>query len=62
MIRPLDYCQTSDQLVSSLDTINVRIQELTSLRADYLNKLLDVTSEEQAEQVSNNILDHNNEQ
>ena len=62
MIRPLEYCETSDQLVNSLDTINHRIQELTALRTDYLNKLLNITSDRQTEQGLNTTLDNNDEQ
>ena len=61
MIRPLEYCETSDQLVKSLDTINLRIQELTALRADYLNKLLNVTSDRKTELGLNTTLDNNDE-
>lgn len=61
MIRPLEYCQTSDQLLQSLDTIELRIQELTALRSDYLNKLSNISSDRKHEQGSNTLLDNNNE-
>ena len=39
MIRPLDYCSTSEHLRSSLNTIDSRIREMLEMRAKYIEKL-----------------------
>lgn len=54
MIRPLDYCQTGEQVHASLDTINARIEELISLRIAYINKLSSIEHNETAEQAATN--------
>lgn len=39
MIRPLDYCSTSEHLRTSLNTIDSRIREMLEMRAKYIEKL-----------------------
>ncbi|QBQ42571.1 hypothetical protein [Sphingobacterium psychroaquaticum] len=57
MIRPLDYCETTTQIATSLETIDARIEELITLREVYRNKQRAL-----AEQETINVLEHNNEQ
>lgn len=38
MIRPLEYCATSSHLEASMQTIDIRIEELLRLRDQYLEK------------------------
>lgn len=42
MIRPLDYCITSDHVRTSLNTIDERIREMLVLRQQYLEKLVSI--------------------
>ncbi|UIR55506.1 chorismate mutase [Sphingobacterium sp. SRCM116780] len=39
MIRPLEFCENSSHLRSSVDCIDYRILELIALRAQYVDKL-----------------------
>lgn len=39
MIRPLEYCSTSEHLRTSLNTIDERIREMLELREQYIVKL-----------------------
>lgn len=39
MIRPLEYCSTSEHLRSSLNTIDERIREMLEMREQYIAKL-----------------------
>jgi isochorismate pyruvate lyase len=36
MIRPLEYCENTAQIASSIDTIDARILELLHLRKQYV--------------------------
>ncbi|MDM1295499.1 chorismate mutase [Sphingobacterium sp. N143] len=38
MIRPLEYCVSSQHINASIDTIDSRIVELLALRKTYINK------------------------
>lgn len=46
MIRPLEYCSTSEHLRSSLNTIDERIREMLELREQYIAKLQSIEQDE----------------
>lgn len=46
MIRPLEYCSTSEHLRSSLNTIDERIREMLEMREQYIAKLQSVEQDD----------------
>ncbi|MFZ4862570.1 hypothetical protein ACL9RF_10320 [Sphingobacterium sp. Mn56C] len=44
MIRPIDYCETPDHFSSSILTIEQRIEELQTLRKQYIQKFQTLTA------------------
>lgn len=42
MIRPLEYCSTSEHVRASLNTIDERIREMLVSRQQYLEKLMGI--------------------
>lgn len=57
MIRPLDYCVTSDHVRASLNTIDERIHEMLVLRQQYIEKLMNIEQDDNLLA----IMDENNE-
>jgi len=46
MIRPLEYCVTSEHVRTSLNTIDERIREMLVLRQQYLEKLMSIEQDD----------------
>lgn len=46
MIRPLEYCVTSEHVRESLNTIDERIREMLVLRQQYLEKLVSIEQDD----------------
>ncbi|HMR17792.1 MAG TPA: hypothetical protein PKA53_00710 [Sphingobacterium sp.] len=56
MIRPLEYCGTSEHVRTSLNTIDERIREMLVLRQQYLEKLMSVEQDDSLL----NVIEENN--
>lgn len=46
MIRPLEYCVTSEHVRTSLNTIDERIREMLILRQQYIEKLVEIEQDD----------------
>lgn len=57
MIRPLEYCMTSDHVRTSLNTIDERIHEMLVLRQQYIEKLVSIEQDD----CLLSVLEENNE-
>lgn len=57
MIRPLEYCSTSEHVRTSLNTIDERIREMLVLRQQYLEKLMNIEQDDSLLE----IIEENNE-
>ncbi|MBL1410723.1 hypothetical protein JKG61_18330 [Sphingobacterium sp. C459-1T] len=52
MIRPLEYCENTAHIASSIDTIDARIMELLHLREQYLAQKQRILGEEETDLVN----------
>lgn len=46
MIRPLEYCENTTHINTSLDTIDKRIKDLITLKEEYLKKKMILANKE----------------
>lgn len=46
MIRPLEYCENTTHINTSLDTIDKRIKDLIALKEEYLKKKMILANKE----------------
>lgn len=62
MIRPLEYCENIEHLVSSMETIDARILELVTLRAQYAAEKQRVLASKDVELVTLTAKEYQHEQ
>lgn len=62
MIRPLEYCENIEHLVSSIETIDARILELVNLRAQYAAEKQRIVASSDVELVTLSTKEYQHEQ